>query len=304
MTGGTGLIGSRLLPRLRQQNDEVLLLTRRAESVRSQFGNSCTIVEGDPTVAGPWMDAIGDCDAVINLAGEPIFGHRWNADFKNRMRESRIRSTENIVAALGKRSATGGRRPVLVNASATGFYGPHGDETLTENDQPGDDFLAHLCVDWERAAQQADDRGIRCAIVRIGVVLAREGGALSAMLPPFKMFAGGPIGSGRQWLSWIHRDDLVGIILTALNNPEASGPINGTAPTPVTNKEFSKELGKSLHRPSFLPTPGFALRLLLGEVAQVITSGQRVLPARAQALGYPFQYPDLRSALANLFHAV
>jgi uncharacterized protein (TIGR01777 family) len=188
-----------------------------------------------------------------------------------------------------------------VNASAIGYYGPHGDEELTEDSAPGSDFLAQLCVDWEKAARAAEPAGVRLAIVRVGVVLDLAGGALAKLLPPFKMFVGGPVGSGKQWMSWTHHEDMTGLFLFALDNAQAQGPFNGTAPNPVTNRDFSRALGRALHRPSFLRTPGFALRMLLGEVADAVTTGQRVVPKHALALGYNFKYPTVDTALAQLF---
>jgi uncharacterized protein len=304
VAGGTGLIGSRLVPRLVERGHIVVLLTRRSAAARQQFADTCQIVEGDPMQPGSWMDAAADCEAAINLTGESIFNRRWNQDFKQLLRDSRVRSTENVVQALGRKPRTdAGQAKALVNASAIGYYGPRGDEEVTEEDPPGNDTLARLCIDWERAAREGETQGLRVAMVRVGVVLAREGGALAQMLGPFKMFVGGPVGSGRQWISWIHPEDVVGIFLMALDRASASGPINGTAPSPVTNKDFSRALGQALHRPSFLPTPQFALRLMLGEVAEVITTGQRVLPKRAQELGYSFRFPDLRAALADILRS-
>jgi uncharacterized protein len=299
VTGGTGLIGPALIRRLCERGDEVVLLTRRAALARERFGEDCTIVEGDPVQAGPWMGAIQNCDAVVNLAGENIFARRWNEEFRTLLRDSRVRSTDHVVGALAKqpRAESGGPK-ALVNASAIGYCGFRGDEEITEESPPGDDFLARMCVAWESAARNAEANGVRVAVVRIGVVLDRSGGALAQMLTPFKLGLGGPVGSGKQWFSWIHLADLVGIFLLALDRSEATGAINGTAPHPVTNKEFSKALGRALHRPSFLPVPGFALRLRFGQVAEVLTTGQRVLPRRALALGYQFQFPDIDLALA------
>jgi uncharacterized protein (TIGR01777 family) len=206
-----------------------------------------------------------------------------------------------VVQALAKSPRTAAGNPrVLVNASAIGYYGPHGDEELTEDSPPGDDFLARVCVDWEKAALAGERLGLRVAVIRIGVVLAKEGGALGPLLTPFRLGLGGRIGSGRQWMSWIHRDDLVGLFLLALDNASATGPINGTAPNPVTNAEFTRALGRVLRRPTILPTPAFALRLILGEVADVVTTGQRVLPQRALALGYQFRFTNLDAALTDL----
>ncbi len=301
ITGGTGLIGSRLVRQLQERQDSVLLLTRRPAQAREQCGSECTVVEGDPTQPGAWMDAIQDCDGVVHLAGESIFNRRWNEAFKAVLRDSRVQSTDLVVQALARNPRTAAGNPkVLVNASAIGYYGFHGAEELAEEDRPGDDTLARICVDWEKAAQAAEPLGVRVVRLRIGVVLAKEGGAVAKMLTPFKLGVGGPVGSGAQWVSWIHHADVVGIALLALDNPNATGPINATAPQPVTNKELSKALGRALHRPSLLPTPVFALKLMMGEVADVIGKGQRVLPKRALALGYPFRFPTLDAALADL----
>jgi len=278
-----------------------VLLTRRPAVAREQFGSDCHVVEGDPMQPGDWMSTLSDCDAVVHLAGENIFARRWNDAFKTLLRDSRVRSTQHVVQALARSPRTlQGTPKVLVNASAIGYYGPRGDEELTEEAAPGSDALARICIEWEQAARAAEALGVRVALVRIGIVLDRQGGALAKMLTPFRLFAGGPAGSGRQWMSWIHHDDLVGLFLLALDNENATGPLNGTAPNPVTNKEFAQTLGRVLHRPSFLPTPGIALRLGLGEVAQVILEGQRVMPKRALALGYSFRFPTLEPALADV----
>jgi uncharacterized protein (TIGR01777 family) len=299
--GGTGLVGSRLIPRLLSRKDQVVLLTRHPEGARQSWGGQCTIVTGDPMQPGPWMDAVADCDAVVNLVGENIFARRWRAGFKELLYRSRIDSTRNIVDALKRNPRTPAAQPkILVNASAIGYYGAHGDEEITESSPPGSDFLAHICVDWEKAARAAEDAGIRVALLRVGVVLDGAGGALKQMLRPFKMFVGGPIGAGRQYISWIHHQDLVGLILLSLDRADAAGPVNGTAPEPVTNRKFSNALGRALHRPSFMKTPGFMLRLGIGEVANVITTGQRVVPKRALELGYVFQFPDIHEALRDV----
>jgi uncharacterized protein (TIGR01777 family) len=301
VTGGTGLVGTRLVRRLKERGDEPVVLTRRPTVAQEKFAGRCSVVEGDPAQAGKWMDAVADCDAVIHLAGENVFGHRWKEEFKTLLRDSRIKSTANVVQALSRKpTAADGTPKVLVNASAIGYYGVHGDEEVTEETPPGDDFLARLCFDWEAAAKQVESHGVRVAMVRVGVVLDKEGGALAKMLTPFKMFVGGKIGSGRQWVSWVHHEDLVGIFLLPLDNRNACGPINGTAPGPVTNKEFSKALGRALGRPSFMPTPAFGLHLMLGEVAGVITTGQRVLPKRPTALGYQFKFPQIDAAFQDV----
>jgi uncharacterized protein (TIGR01777 family) len=301
ITGGTGLVGSRLIRRLRQRQDQVVVLTRRPEVAQQKLDSACTIVTGDPMQADDWMKAIDECDAVINLAGEGIFNRRWSRRFKQLLYDSRIKTTENVAAAVSKnpRTAAGTAR-TLVNASAIGYYGPRGDEEVTEETGAGDDFLARLCVDWEKAARAVEPSGVRLAILRVGVVLDREGGALRQMLRPFKMFVGGPVGSGKQWISWIHHADMVGLLLLALDNDQARGPINATAPWPETNRNFSKALGRALHRPSFLRTPKFALRVMLGQVAQVVTTGQRVLPKRALALDYTFKFAQIDAALKDV----
>ena len=301
VTGGTGLIGRRLLRRLMERGDQLVILTRRFAHARQRFGPDVTLIEGDPMRSGDWMDAIADCDAVIHLAGENIFSRRWNTAFKTLLHDSRIYSTQFVVEALRRRPRRADGQPkTLVNASAIGYYGSHGDEELTEDSPPGTDFLAKLCVEWENAARAAESAGIRVALVRVGVVLDKEGGALAKLLTPFKLGAGGPLASGRQWMSWIHHADLVRLFLLALDNPDATGPLNGTAPNPVTNRDFGKALGHVLHRPSFVWTPGLALRVLVGEAATLVETGQRVLPKRALGLGYSFQYSTLEAALAQI----
>jgi uncharacterized protein (TIGR01777 family) len=299
VTGGTGLVGTRLLKKLTERGDEVVLLTRRPEAAKG--GDRIRIVGGDPAERGPWIDEAATCDAAINLVGENIFAKRWNDDFKAILRKSRVPSTEHVVEALARNPKRADGSPkVLVSASAIGYYGPHGDEELDESSAPSADFMGKLCVDWEQAAMAGQQKGLRVAVIRTGIVLDPAGGALKEMMPPFKMFVGGPIGSGKQVMSWIHADDQVGIILHALDHAEVSGPVNSTAPNPVTNKAFSKALGKAIGRPSFMWTPGFAIRLALGGVADVVVNGQRVLPKKAVATGYQFKYPEIDSALANL----
>ena len=301
VTGATGLVGRRLVRRLHERGDQAIVLSRRAAHARDLFGNNAAVVEGDPMRSGDWMKAIADCDAVIHLAGENVFARRWSADFKELLFDSRILSTQHVVEALrGQPMRADGQAKVLVNASAIGYYGPRGDEELTEESEPGSDFLAQLCIEWEKAARAAESSGVRVALVRVGVVLDKEGGALAKLLTPFRLFAGGPVGSGRQWMSWIHYDDLVNLFLFAVDNAQARGALNGTAPNPVTNREFSKTLGRVLHRPSFVWTPQLALRIVLGEVADIVATGQRVLPKRALDLGYSFRYPMLETALAHI----
>jgi uncharacterized protein (TIGR01777 family) len=301
VTGGTGLVGSRLIRELRKRSDEVAVLTRRPDVARQKLDPGCRVVEGDPMQAGPWMAEVEACDAVVHLAGENIFGRRWNAEFKDLLLQSRTQSTRQVVEALGRAPRRQDDSPkILVNASAVGYYGSHGDEELTESSPPGDDLLARTCIAWEQEAQAAVPVGVRLAILRIGIVLDGQGGALPRMLTPFKLFVGGPVGSGTQYMSWIHLDDMVGLCLLVLDNPGAAGPLNATAPGPVTNKEFSRAIGRVLGRPSFFRTPGVMLRLGLGEVAEVITTGQRVLPRRALELGHTFKFPELNAALRDV----
>jgi uncharacterized protein (TIGR01777 family) len=295
ITGGTGQIGARLIPALCGRGDRVVLVTRRPTVARGKFGAGCTVVEGDPTWPGPWMDAVAGCDAVVNLAGESVIG-RWTEAVKTRMRESRLRTTEHVVHALA-----GGRAPrVLVSGSGIGYYGAHADETLTEESPPGTDFRARMAVDWEAAALAAQQLGVRVALLRIGAVLDPDAGPLAMMRPWFRLGVAGPIGSGKQVMSWIHHVDMTGLVLFALDNPEARDPLNATAPNPVRNEEFAWSLGRALHRPAFFRKPAFLFRLLLGEGATLMTAGQRVLPARALALGYAFLFPTLDLALADL----
>jgi uncharacterized protein (TIGR01777 family) len=305
VTGGTGLVGGRLIDRLWARGDQVVMLSRRPDVARQRWPERCQIVGGDPTQTGEWMKSLSECDAVVHLAGENLFARRWSAKFKETLRSSRVVGTVNIARALAEQP----RRPdgapkALISGSAIGIYGPHSDETLDETAPRGDDFLAQLCVDWENATQPAADAGVRVVRLRTGVVLDAAGGALKQMLLPFRLFAGGPVGSGRQVMSWVHNEDMSGLIQFALDNPAASGPINATAPQPVTNREFSKALGRVLHRPSFTPTPAFALRVMVGEAANVITTGQRVVPRRALDLGYAFRFPEIEGALRDLLAPV
>jgi uncharacterized protein (TIGR01777 family) len=311
ITGGSGLIGRHLASRLIERGDQPVILSRRSDEVRRNPAmRGRTVVPGDPTTPGRWESDLDGCDAVVNLAGQNIFSSRWNPQVKRAIRDSRVYSTENIVAAISR-----AKNPprVLVQASAIGYYGPHGDEPLTEESPPGSDFMAVVCREWEEAAQRALALGVRLATIRIGIVLARGEGALGVMTPIFRWLPGGaaPVGNnggllaparGQQWMSWIHIDDIVGLLLLGLDHPQAQGPINGTAPNPVRNADFSRTLAKALWRPC-LPVgpPDALLEVVLGEVAQVITKGQKVLPARAQSLGYAFRYSDLAGALRNLF---
>jgi uncharacterized protein len=305
VTGASGLIGSALVAELREQGAEVTVLSRDPSRARASLGVEA--VGWDPLAEPAPQAALSGADAIVHLAGENI-AQRWSAQAKRAIRESRVLGTANLLAGLeaarreGDGRGGGGPR-ILISGSAVGYYGPRGEEPLDEDSPAGNDFLAETCVAWETEAQKASELGMRVVLVRTGVVLDREGGALAKMLPPFRLGVGGPVAGGDQYMSWVHREDLVGMICAALQDERWSGPVNGTAPGPVTNREFSHALGHVLHRPSLLPVPGFALRLLYGEMAEIVTTGARVMPAKPLVLGYDFRHPELdealRSALAN-----
>jgi uncharacterized protein (TIGR01777 family) len=294
VTGGTGFIGSRLCESLVAKGHEVVLFTRDASRSRDQLHPRIGVVSWAPGAAWEsWVDGAG---AIVNLAGENI-AQRWTQAAKQRILGSRVDAAARICAAIAKAAV---KPSVLVNAAAVGYYGPHGDETLDEDSPQGTDFLATTCAAWEEAAKKAEALGVRVARIRTGLALGADGGALAKMLPPFKAFAGGPIGSGKQWISWIHRDDLVALFVFAIENGNVHGPINGTAPNPVTMKEFARALGRALHRPSLLPVPAAAVRLLLGEMATVVLDGQRVVPKKAEALGFTFRFTEVEAALRDV----
>ncbi|MFM8519065.1 MAG: TIGR01777 family oxidoreductase [Solirubrobacterales bacterium] len=296
VTGGSGMIGAALCNALIDRGDAVVGLSRDpASAARSQPAVEWHAWE--PTRERPPVEAISGTDAVVNLAGEPI-NQRWNASVKDRIAQSRIKATANLVDGITTADDPPG---TLISGSAIGYYGNRGDELLYEDAAPGDDFLAGVVVEWEAAAEAAAGQGIRVATVRTGHVLDPSGGLLGELLTPFKLGLGGPIGDGNQYMSWIHRDDEVGILLWCLENEAVSGPVNGTAPNPVTNREFAKELGRAVKRPAVVPIPGFALGALRGpEFAKVLQEGQRVYPRVAIDGGYEFKQPDLAGALANL----
>jgi uncharacterized protein (TIGR01777 family) len=268
---------------------------------KAQVPAGCTIISGDPARAGPWLDQIDGCDGVIHLAGENVFARRWRRRFKQQIHDSRVDSSGLIAERLARnpRRADGSPK-VFIGASAVGYYGARGSDELDEDSSPGEDFLATVCVDWEKAAEPARLAGVRVVHLRIGTVLSDAGGALPKLAGPFRWFIGGPVGNGKQWISWIHIADLLGIMLFMMDHADASGAFNATAPEPITNWGFSKTLGKVLRRPSWLIVPRFALRILLGEAAAVIVNGQRVLPQRVVKRGYQFRFPDLEQALQDL----
>ena len=247
-----------------------------------------------PGTLREWDVALDGADGVINLAGEPIAERKWTQTQRRRIEKSRIDATHSLVQACAKAKQ---RPQFLINASAVGYYGPHGDEMITEEIAPGNDFLSVLCRDWEEEAKKAEELGMRVVRLRIGIVLGHGGGALGKMAQPFKYFVGGALGSGQQWMSWIHLEDLVGLILQTIDDSRTTGPVNATAPTPVRNKEFCQTLAKVMHRPCWATVPGFALRMALGDMAEMLLTGQRVIPAVAEKSGYRFRYPTLEPAL-------
>ena len=293
VAGGTGFLGRALVAALRRDGHRVRVLTRRPQHVDD--------VVWDPAAAESqtWRSALDAVDAVINLAGESIAGARWSSARKAAIRDSRMRATGALVLALRELQQ---RPPIFLSASAVGFYGNRGDEVLTEESSLGNDFLADVCRDWERLAMEVATVS-RVVRLRTGIVLGRGGGALPPMAIPFRLFVGGPVGTGAQYLSWIHIDDWVAMVRWALATDAVSGAINLTAPAPVTNAEFARALGRALHRPSFMRTPAFAMRLVLGsEMAEALMlGGQRAIPKRAEAMGYAFTYATLEHALRAIY---
>jgi uncharacterized protein (TIGR01777 family) len=297
VTGGAGFIGKRLVSRLVSRGDEVIVLTRRPP-VASKRVEAARILNWDPQSGPPTPDAFGAIDAVVNLHGESIANGRWTAAKKERIRRSRIDGTRHLVQGI---AAASPRPRVLVTSSAVGYYGPRGDESLDESSPSGQDFLAGVCREWEAEGGRARELGVRVVTIRTGIVLGAGGGALAKMILPFQLFAGGPLGSGEQWMSWVHLDDECGIIMHALDRPSVEGPMNATSPNPVRNRDFARALGRVLGRPSLLPTPAFAMRLLLGEMADaLLLTGQRVLPKKAEGTSYRFHHPLLGEALESI----
>jgi uncharacterized protein (TIGR01777 family) len=296
LTGATGPIGMRLIDVLRRRGDDVTVLTRNPAKAREALAG-VEAVGWDPMSGPAPAEALTGRDGVVHLAGETV-AQRWTDETRKRIHSSRETGTRNLVAGL--RGLAQDERPgVLASSSAVGYYGKHGDELVDESFGPGDDFLARVCVAWEREAQAAAELGLRVVNVRTGVVLSPDGGALEKMLPFFKLGVGGPVAGGDQWMPWIHVDDVVGLYVAALDRDSWSGAVNGSAPEPVTNKELSRRLGKALHRPAFAPVPGFAVRLLYGDMAEIVTEGQRAVPKRPLELGYAFRHADLDAALAD-----
>jgi uncharacterized protein (TIGR01777 family) len=292
VSGATGRVGRHLVAALKARGDEVTALSRDPDKASELLGvHAFAWNLKEDAVPRP---ALNGCDAVVHLAGEDV-GQRWNKAVKAEIIDSRERGTRNVVHSIFD---TKPRPRTLICASASGYYGAHGDEVIDEHGAQGNDWLADVCGRWERQMETAKI-GIRTVMVRTGIVLDAEGGALEKMLPPFKAGLGGPIGSGKQYMPWIHRDDLIGIYLAALDNDQFAGPINASAPEPVTNKQFAKALGRALGRPAVAPVPGFTIKLMYGEMAQIVLNGVRMVPGRAAELGYEFQHPDLDEALRD-----
>ena len=309
VTGATGLIGRRLVARLLERGDDVTVLSRDAAGARTEIAYIERALEHGTSESrghfetAAWSPADGPApaealagrDGVVHLAGEPV-AQRWTDEARARIRTSREAGTRNLVAGL---RAADPRPGALVSASAVGWYGDRGDDPLDEEQPPGDDFLATVVRQWESQARKAAELGVRVVLVRTGVVLDRGGGALAKMLPFFRAGIGGPVAGGRQWMPWIHADDVAGIYLAALDGAAWEGPVNATAPQPARNRDFSRALGRALRRPAFAPVPAFALRALYGDMAEIVTASQRAIPTRSQQLGYTFAHPDLDEALRH-----
>jgi hypothetical protein len=305
IAGGTGFLGRTLAGRLHAEGHAVSVLSRRGSDApppprapAAQPPAPAPLAWAPDGTAGAWAEALDGCDAVVNLAGESIATHRWTVAQKARIRDSRLLATRSLVAAI---KAAARPPKVLISGSAQGYYGSRGDEVLTEDAAPGDDFLAGVCVAWEREALEARPFVARVVLVRAGLVLDGREGALPQMLRPFRLFAGGPVGSGRQFMSWIHREDWVGLVRWALQTDAADGPLNATAPNPLRNADIARIIGRALGLPSVMPAPALAVRLALGEMADaLLLSSQRVVPARATALGFAFRFPDFDAALRDV----
>jgi hypothetical protein len=300
ITGATGFVGSLLVQRLHAQGHKIVVLTRKTAFAKKVFPSEAfpnvEIVAYTPNASGSWQSVIASCDGVVNLAGEPIGEGRWTPERKQEILNSRKLGTQKIVEAIANANP---KPTVLINASAIGYYGTSETATFDETSLSGNDFLAQVCQAWEAEARKVKDAGVRLVILRFGIVLG-NGGALGKMIPPFKLFAGGPIGSGRQWFSWIHVEDLVSLILEALTKPEIEGVYNATAPNPVRMADLSQTLGQAMNRPSWLPVPNFAIEALLGDGAMVVLEGQQVLPKRTVETGFEYKHPNLQSALRQI----
>jgi uncharacterized protein (TIGR01777 family) len=296
ITGGTGFVGSLLIETLERRGDQLLILTRHPK--KAQPGSNKTYMAWNPEEEQSIVKEIDGADAVINLAGESIIG-RWSHVKKEKILTSRVHSTQIIVNSIKKASV---KPKVLINASAVGYYGSRGNESLTEESAAGVGFLTEVCKVWEAHAIRAEDFNVRVVRLRIGIVLDKTGGALKLMIPPFRFGAGGWLGDGNQWMSWIAREDLVRVIIFCLDHSETKGAIHAVAPQPITNKAFSMVLAQVLKRPCLAPVPAFLLKILLGEMSEILLGSQKVLPKRALELGFTFQHPEIRNALETILH--
>ncbi len=295
ITGATGFVGPTLVHHYNRTGYQVTILTRSMMTTKTK---TVSYVNWDGETPGVWEKEIDGVDAIVNLTGESV-AQKWTAQAKNKILQSRVKATQALVHAIEKAHH---KPKVLVSASAIGYYGNRDGEAVDETSTKGSGFLSDVCAAWEAQARKAEDFGVRTVILRTGIVLEREGGALAKFIPPFKMFLGGPLGSGKQWMSWIHRDDLIKLIAYALENKNVSGIVNATAPHPVTMKEFAKTLGSVMGRPSFMKVPSFVLKMQMGEMAQeMLLSGQKVLPKKTQEAGFQFEYPTLDLALRTIF---
>lgn len=300
VTGATGLVGKALCSRLKDSGYEVVVFSRDPDKARTIVPDMAEYVAWTPSEQGDWKTEVDGVYGVVHLAGAPIFGKRWSESYKEEIRSSRVVGTRGLVNAM---SAANSKPSVFVCGSAIGWYGPRDDTILDESATPGADFLAHVCIEWEQEGAKAEEEHIRTVLLRTGIVLNKKEGALAQMTLPFRFFSGGPILPGSQWFSWIHVEDEVGIIMLALENEQIRGPLNATAPEPQTNRDFSETLGKVMGSPSWLPVPGFMLRVVLGEVSDILSKGQRVVPKKAVDIGYTFQYETSEEALQDLLDA-
>lgn len=299
IAGGTGFLGRPLTAALTQAGHDIVILSRGSSGSKRGPG-AARMVPWDPSGdSGPWASEISGAQAVVNLAGESIAGRRWTGAQKQRILDSRVRATRSLAGAI---RAAADPPPVFVSGSAVGYYGPLGDEEAAEDHPAGTDFLAHVCEQWEQEAVRASSDRTRVVRVRTGIVLEKDGGALPQMLPPFRFGAGGPVGSGHQYWPWIHRDDWIELIRWTIDSPTATGAVNATGPHPVTNATFARALGRAMHRPAFMPAPAFALKLLLGEMADaLLLSGQNAVPKKALQAGFRFRHETVDDALGAIF---
>ncbi len=295
ITGANGFVGTNLCRTFVKEGHQVTALIR-SERKGKRLPTEVSRVIGESTKTGKWQESVPGHDVLINLAGVTTF-RRWNEEYKQLLRDSRIFTTKNLVEAIPREA---GRRVTLLSTSGVGYYGFTADEELDENSPSGNDFMAQLAHDWEKEAYRAREKGVRVVTTRFGVVLGKDGGALDQMIRPFRFFVGGPLGSGEQWFSWIHIEDLIRAALFVMSRPDIDGPVNFAAPGPIRNKDLAKTIGSVLRRPSFMPAPGFMIRLVLGEFGSVILKGQRVVPGVLQSKGFNFNFPDMETALRNL----